>query len=228
MRWRNLLGQRIVYLYPGVDEGALADGDEIGRTRDVVDIGALIDELGAWSAPSTPPSSTSSSPRWAAPSTATRPASGELLDGAGSLLTVLADRDTTIQGLLDDFNTVSAALVDRDSQVRTMVGNLTLLTEAFAENEDLVDSTLAELGAYSTDLRTVLTGNESELGSIVGQPRRRGRPAHGPHRLRGVGAGQPARGPPGSPPGDQPGRVHHRLRSCASRPDRRRAPRRPR
>jgi phospholipid/cholesterol/gamma-HCH transport system substrate-binding protein len=49
-----------------------------------------------------------------------------------------------------------------------MVENLTLLTEAFAENEDLVDSTLSELGSYSTSLRRVLTDNEQELLSIVG------------------------------------------------------------
>ena len=167
VRWRNLLGQRIVYLYPGVDEGALADGDEIGRTRDVVDIGALIDELGGLVGAVDPTQFNQLITAVGSAVDGNEARVSELLDGAGSLLTVLADRDTTIQGLLDDFNTVSAALVDRDSQVRTMVENLTLLTEAFAENEDLVDSTLAELGAYSTDLRTVLTGNESELGSIV-------------------------------------------------------------
>jgi phospholipid/cholesterol/gamma-HCH transport system substrate-binding protein len=167
VRWRNLLGQRVVYLYPGEAEDMLQDDDEIARTRDVVDIGALIDELGGLVGAVDPDQFNQLITAVAGAVDGNEARVGELLDSAGSLLGVLADRDQTIQGLLDDFNTVSGALADRDQQVRTMVENLTLLTEAFAENEDLVDSTLTELGSYSTDLRTVLTGNETQLGSIV-------------------------------------------------------------
>jgi phospholipid/cholesterol/gamma-HCH transport system substrate-binding protein len=160
VRWRNLLGQRVVYLYPGQEESALGDGDEVGRTRSVVDIGALIDELGGVVGAIDPNQFNQLITAVAQAVDGNEARVGELLDGAGSLLSVLSERDETIQGLLDDFNTVSAALADRDQQVRTMVENLTLLSEAFAENEDLVDSTLHELGNYSTDLRTVLTGNQ--------------------------------------------------------------------
>jgi phospholipid/cholesterol/gamma-HCH transport system substrate-binding protein len=167
VRWRNLLGQRVVYLEPGRHEGRLHDGDEVTRTRSVVDIGALIDELGGVVGAVDPDQFNQLITAVSGAVDGNEARVSELLDSAGSLLTVLADRDDTIQGLLDDFNTVSGALADRDEQVRTMVENLTLLTQAFAENEDLVDSTLTELGAYSTDLRSVLTGNESQLGSIV-------------------------------------------------------------
>ena len=167
VRWRNLLGQRVVYLYPGSAEAPLGDGDEVTRTRSVVDIGALIDELGGVVGAVDPQQFNQLITAIAGAVDGNEARVGELLDSAGSLLGVLAERDQTIQGLLDDFNTVSAALVDRDEQVRTMVGNLTLLTQAFAENEDLVDSTLTELGAYSTDLRTLLTDNQGQLGSIV-------------------------------------------------------------
>ena len=167
VRWRNLLGQRVVYLYPGSSETALADGDEVTRSRSVVDIGALIDELGGVVGAVDPEQFNQLITAIAGAVDGNEGRVSELLDSAGSLLGVLAERDQTIQGLLDDFNTVSAALADRDDQVRTMVGNLTLLTQAFAENEDLVDSTLTELGAYSTDLRSLLTDNQGQLGSIV-------------------------------------------------------------
>jgi phospholipid/cholesterol/gamma-HCH transport system substrate-binding protein len=167
VRWRNLLGQRVVYLYPGRSPAALGDGDEVSRTRSVVDIGALIDELGGVVGAVDPEQFNELVTAISGAVDGNEARVGDLLDSAGSLLGVLAERDQTIQGLLDDFNTVSAALVDRDEQVRTMVGNLTLLTQAFADNEDLLDSTLTELGAYSTDLRTVLTDNQGQLDSIV-------------------------------------------------------------
>jgi phospholipid/cholesterol/gamma-HCH transport system substrate-binding protein len=167
VRWRNLLGQRVVYLLPGRGEGALGDGDEVARTRSVVDIGALVDNLGGVVGAVDPDQFNQLITAVAGAVDGNEARVGELLDSAGSLLTVLADRDETIGGLLEDFTTVSAALADRDQQVRTMVENLTLLTQAFAENEDLVESTLVELGAYSTDLRRVLTDNEGELGAVV-------------------------------------------------------------
>jgi len=167
VRWRNLLGQRVVYLYPGEAESALGDGDEVARTRSVVDIGALIDNLGGVVGAVDPEQFNQLVTAIGGALDGNEARVGELLDGAGSLLAVLAERDETIGGLLEDFNTVSAALASRDSQVRTMVENLTLLTEAFAENEDLVDSTLAELGDYSSSLRQVLTDNEAELLTIV-------------------------------------------------------------
>lgn len=167
VRWRNLLGQRVVYLYPGSSEEALGDGDEVTRTRSVVDIGALIDELGGVVGAVDPEQFNQLVTAIAGAVDGNEARVGELLDSAGSLLGVLAERDDTIQGLLDDFNTVSGALADRDQQIRTMVGNLALLTQAFAENEELVGSTLTELGAYSTDLRTLLTDNQGQLASIV-------------------------------------------------------------
>jgi phospholipid/cholesterol/gamma-HCH transport system substrate-binding protein len=149
VRWRNLLGQRIVYLHPGEAEDALGDGDEVARTRSVVDIGALVDNLGGVVGAVDPDQFNQLITAVAGAVDGNEARVGELIDASGSLLQVLAERDQTIQGLLEDFNTVSGALASRDQQVRTMVENLTLLTEAFAENEDLVDSTLAELGAYS-------------------------------------------------------------------------------
>ena len=47
MRWRNLIGQRYVYLYPGQNTvDALADGDDIKTTESVVDLGELFNRLG--------------------------------------------------------------------------------------------------------------------------------------------------------------------------------------
>src|SRR4051794_2729683 len=47
IRWRNLIGQRYLYLYPGVDTVTrLKDGDGIQNTTSVVDLGELFNRLG--------------------------------------------------------------------------------------------------------------------------------------------------------------------------------------
>jgi phospholipid/cholesterol/gamma-HCH transport system substrate-binding protein len=167
IRWRNLLGQRVVYLEPGGDPEMLAGGDEIERTKSVVDIGALINELGGLVTAIDPAQLNSLMTAISGALDGNEARVGELLESAGSLLQVLADRSQTIENLLEDFDTVSAALASRDQQIRTMIENLAVLSETFAENEGLMDSTLTELAQYTTGLDQVLTTNNQDLRSIV-------------------------------------------------------------
>ena len=46
IRWRNLIGERYVYLYPGTASTVLKDGDVVHKTRSVVDVGDLFNRLG--------------------------------------------------------------------------------------------------------------------------------------------------------------------------------------
>ena len=46
IRWRNLIGQRYLYLLPGDSPEALQDGDVIEDTESVVDLGELFEKLG--------------------------------------------------------------------------------------------------------------------------------------------------------------------------------------
>ena len=167
VRWRNLLGQRIVYLEPGDEASMLEDGDEVERTHPVVDIGALINELGGLVSAIDPQELNELLGAVEGALNGNEANIDLLLDSAGSLLEVLAEREDTIGQLLEDFDTVATALADRDSQIRSMIDNLSLLTQTFASSEDLLDSTLTELATYSTGLDQALTGNEQELLSIV-------------------------------------------------------------
>ena len=167
IRWRNLLGQRVVYLEPGEGEQMLDSGDEIRRTKSVVDIGALINELGGVVSAVDPAQLNSLMTAISGALDGNEARVGQLLESAGSLLQVLAERSETIGNLIEDFDTVSAALASRDQQIRVMVENLAVLTETFADNEGLMDSTLTELAQYSSGLDQVLTTNDQDLRNII-------------------------------------------------------------
>src|SRR3546814_11679632 len=46
VRWRNLIGQRYVYLFPGDAPTSFEDGDVVTETTDVIDLGELFNRLG--------------------------------------------------------------------------------------------------------------------------------------------------------------------------------------
>ncbi|GAA2847740.1 hypothetical protein GCM10010517_04860 [Streptosporangium fragile] len=167
VRWRNTIGQRVVYLEPGTAKDMLGDGARVPRTSSVVDIGELVSDLG--------PLTRSLDPEQI---NQLLTAAGEALDGnqeniprlvenLDDLTTTVADRKEIIQGLLEDYATVTDVVARRDRQIARLVDNLVTLTGAFARNRKLVDEALVELSTTMEVGDRVLGANAEEFGRVV-------------------------------------------------------------
>ena len=168
IRWRNLIGQRYVYLYPGDPGGeALQDGDVIDDTVSVVDLGELFNRLG--------PIVTAIDPQQVNDllETLTQAFDGRedeiggALDYLATLAQGLASRDEAIQRLVTNLDTVAGTLNRRDAQIEAMLGNLVTLSEAFGDNTATLDAALRELGQFGTDLSGILNDNATELDRLL-------------------------------------------------------------
>jgi virulence factor Mce-like protein len=169
IRWRNLIGQRYVYLYPGERGGeALEDGDEIDDTVSVVDLGELFNRLG--------PIVTAIEPQQVNKllETLTQAFDGRedeiggALDDLATLAQGLASRDDVIQRLIANLDTVAATLNRRDVQIEAMLQNLVTLSQSFGDNTETLDAALRELGQFGTNLSGVLERNGTELDRLLG------------------------------------------------------------
>ena len=168
IRWRNLIGQRYVYLYPGERGGeALQDGDEIDDTVSVIDLGELFNRLG--------PIVTAIDPQQVNDllETLTQAFDGRedqiggALDDLATLARGLASRDDAIQRLVTDLDTVAGTINRRDAQIEAMLQTLVTLSESFGDNTETLDAALRELGAFGTDLSAVLDANATELDRLL-------------------------------------------------------------
>src|SRR3546814_18276705 len=97
IRWRNLIGQRYVYLYPGDSAEALQDGSTIERTTSVVDLGELFNRLGPIVGAIDPAQVNEFLDTITAALEAREDDLGPTLADPATLVTGLASRDTTIQ-----------------------------------------------------------------------------------------------------------------------------------
>ncbi|GIH95044.1 MCE family protein [Planobispora siamensis] len=167
VRWRNTIGQRVIYLEPGTATDTLADGARLKRTSSVVDIGELVSDLG--------PLTRSLDPEQI---NQLLTAAGEALDGnqenipllvdnLDRLTTTVAERKKIIKALLEDYATVSGVIARRDKQIARLVDNLVILTDAFARNRKLVDEALVELSTTAEVNNRVLGENAEEFGRVV-------------------------------------------------------------
>ncbi|WP_436796017.1 MCE family protein [Actinospongicola halichondriae] len=167
IRWRNLIGQRYVYLVPGDAPAALADGDVIEDTTNVIDLGELFNRLGPIVA------TIDSNQVNDFLDTVTTALEGnemsvsEALDDLAFVVQGLGERDAAIGRLIENLEVVARTVADRDSQIETMLDNLAALSQTFSDNTALLETAILEIGAFNTDLSSVLAANRSEIDGLL-------------------------------------------------------------
>ncbi|MEU7891264.1 MlaD family protein [Nonomuraea sp. NPDC049152] len=167
IRWRNAVGQRVVYLLPGTAPDKLAPGARIARTASVVDIGELVGDLG--------PLTRSLDPEQINQllTAAGKALKGNdkniprLLDNVNDITGTVNQRKELIRQLLKDYATVTGVVAKRDKQIATLVDNLVTLSESFADNRELIDASLVELSTTFHVSNEVLGKNAEELGAVT-------------------------------------------------------------
>jgi phospholipid/cholesterol/gamma-HCH transport system substrate-binding protein len=167
IRWRNLIGQRYVYLQPGRAATVLAGGDQITKTTSVVDLGELFNRLGPIDATIDPKQVNDFLDTVSQALDGNTDKIGKSIDDLAVLAKSLSARDETIGRLVENLNTVTGTIADRDQQIRVMLDNLVLISQTFSDNTQVLDTALQEFGTFSADLNGILTKNSSQIDRII-------------------------------------------------------------
>ena len=173
IRWRNLIGQRYLYLYPGDSPEAFQDGDvvcpdpDVCKNVEVIDLGALFNELGPIVGAIDPGQVNQLLETLTQALDGREDKVGAALDDLAVLAKGLASRDDAIQRLVTNLETVAGTLNERDAQIEAMLENLVALSDSFGDNTATLDAALTELGAFGTDLNGILTNNATELDRLL-------------------------------------------------------------
>jgi phospholipid/cholesterol/gamma-HCH transport system substrate-binding protein len=168
IRWRNLIGQRYLYLYPGELDVALQDGDAITETASVVDLGELFNRLGPIVGSIDPAQVNDFLQTVTEALDGREDAVGDALDDLATLTTGLASRDDAIQRLITNLDTVADTVNRRDAQIEVMLENLVVLAETFGDNTATLDAALTELASFGTELDGLLDDNATEIDRLLG------------------------------------------------------------
>jgi phospholipid/cholesterol/gamma-HCH transport system substrate-binding protein len=134
VRWRNVLGQRFLYVFPGEGGRQLGEGDRIpiARTQAAGDVGELLNNLGPVL-------------RAIDPAKANR-----FLD---SVNTALVGNEATARRLLDNGSSLAADLAEMDQRLASTVDSSDEILAAFAEQNGAIDSILKDLNSVGGELQ---------------------------------------------------------------------------
>lgn len=167
IRWRNLIGQRFIYLEPGDSSVAMADGTRIEDTTNVIDLGELFNRLGPIVGAIDPAQVNVFLDSVGGALDGNEASVSRALDDLAVLVQGLGERDEAIGRLIENLEVVSRTIADRDGQIQTMLDNLVVLSQTFSDNTDLLETALVEVGQYNTDLSDVLSTNRGEIDGIL-------------------------------------------------------------
>ena len=145
IRWRNVLGQRFLYVHPGSDTGrTLQDGDVIpvSQTEEAGDLGQFLNELG--------PILKAIDPEKA----------NAFLD---AMNTALAGNEVAVRQLLDDGATLAGRLGSMDRQIQTLISSSDTVMSTYARQDHEIGLILDHLNVIGGQLR----GMTGDLDSLI-------------------------------------------------------------
>jgi phospholipid/cholesterol/gamma-HCH transport system substrate-binding protein len=167
IRWRNLIGQRYLYVYPGRASTVLRGGDRITKTRSVVDVGQLFNRLGPILKAVDPQRVNAFLDAIVQALDGNQDKIRQSIDNLAVVAQSLGSRDQAIGRLVDNVNTVAGAVNERDAQIRTVLDNLVLISQTFSQNTDVLNNAVTQLGDFSDNFASLLADNRVQLDHII-------------------------------------------------------------
>jgi phospholipid/cholesterol/gamma-HCH transport system substrate-binding protein len=167
IRWRNLLGQRYVYLEPGTASTTMTSDSEIENTLPVIDLGELFNKLGPIIQKIEPSQVNLFLDNIVAALDGNEAAVRAAIADLGTVMEAIGSRDEAIGRIVENLDVVMGAINSRDVQIRTVLDNLLLVAQTFNENTDVLDSAVTELGTFAHEFGGLLADNRADLDRTI-------------------------------------------------------------
>jgi phospholipid/cholesterol/gamma-HCH transport system substrate-binding protein len=172
IRWRNVLGQRFLYLFPGSGQGsALKDGDTIGlaHTEAAGDLGQLLNELGPILKAIDPNKANAFLDAMNEALANNEGTVRDLLTEGGGLAQRLAGMDSQIQGLISSSNTVISTYARQDTAIKGILDDLNSVGGSLNGMTGNIDSLVVNFAQVQQELDKFLKQNRGNIDSSLGQ-----------------------------------------------------------
>lgn len=169
IRWRNVLGQKYLYVYPGSEGRVLDGGDRIPITQALAsaDIGEFLNAVGPMLRALDPADVNAFNHALLEALQGGDERVRRLIDNAADLAGTLGGLDTEIGRSIENLDLVVGALAERDGAVSATVDNLATLSGTLAERNDVLEDAVVQLAHVQAQMRTLLTENRGDIDATL-------------------------------------------------------------
>jgi phospholipid/cholesterol/gamma-HCH transport system substrate-binding protein len=169
IRWRNVLGQRYLYVYPGSNDDVFEADAMIPRdqTKDVNDIGDFLNRVGPILKAIDPEQANAFLDAVNTALSGNEAQVRKLLDDGAELATTLGSEDDEIKGLVTSADKVTAAYASQHEELGKIFDNLDGLGVVLRRRTDDINTLLTQFADVQHELQDLLVENRSNIDSTI-------------------------------------------------------------
>lgn len=165
IRYRNLIGQRVVLIQPGESARVLREGDvvPVAQTVGPLDLNRVFNNLKPLLATVDAADVNTISEALVTSFAARKGDIGAILKDTAAITGELAKRDDKIASLVTNLDTVASELADQREQLRGLLEDFSTLTSTLSDRSGSLDRTLVNLDRATGDFGRLIAGNRAGL-----------------------------------------------------------------
>lgn len=169
MRWLDVLGDKVLYLYPGTSGPYLKPGGSLAVGNDVADasVGQLLNTLSPFLQSIDPRQANAFIVAVSSALSGNEAQVRSLLDNAAKVSGTLGADNAEIGAVIDDFEQVATAVAHHNGDVASVISNLGTVAHSLASRNSLLDDMVVNLSRVTGEFGNLLATNRSNLDGTI-------------------------------------------------------------
>ncbi|CAN5606607.1 MCE family protein [soil metagenome] len=169
VRWRNVLGQKYLYVYPGTGGEVLESGEGLPITQAVepADVGEFLNAVGPVLAAIDPQKANAFVEAVVEGLQGNEARVRDLLGNTATVAETVGGLDTQVGQVIGNLDTVVGAVADRDEALDSVLANLADLSTSLAERNDTLQQLVTSFAEVQTELNTLIAENRGDLDASI-------------------------------------------------------------
>lgn len=169
VRWRNVLGQKYFYVYPGSSGRLLGKKDMIPVSQSLpsADVGEFLNSVGPILKAIDPAQVNVFVEALVQALQGNEDQVRSLIGNTAAVANTLGSLDTKTGHIIDNFDQVLGAVAERDSALDQTVTNLSTVSQTLADNNSALQGLVSNFAAVQAQLRQLLAEHRGDIDTAV-------------------------------------------------------------
>ena len=169
LRWRNVIGQKDLYIYPGNTGRMMGPGYTIPESQTFAgaDIGAFLNAAGPLLKAINPNDANTFIQGILGALQGNQAQVTGLLGNSAQLSSVLGASDAQVGSIIDNMSTVLSTLASRNGDINSLIDNLNQAGQVLAANNDNLDTAISDFGQLASQLGNLFATNRGNLDATI-------------------------------------------------------------
>ncbi|MGH9109268.1 MAG: MCE family protein [Acidimicrobiales bacterium] len=169
LRWRNVIGQKDVYLYPAKRGPVLAPTATVPISHDVSDasVNAFLNSLGPLLASINTTQANAFVENVSGALQGDTAKIDQLIDSGAAISKTVGSLDTQVGQVIGSLDQVLTAIASRSGDLGSLVSNLKTVAQSLSSRNGLLDAVVGNLSQVAGDLANLIGTNRSTLDGTI-------------------------------------------------------------